>query len=154
MYRISSLKVASLYSNPDNALGETKAIRPTAWSQQARVDLHSISPEFSYRARIEKRFSKLALASASDGCMECELRLLSFACGAANTVLTYWPNEELRPFPIRATPHEVSLARLGFEELEVDCVGEEWDDMDKEQEIWRYMKVRKYVFQGGGELDT
>jgi len=46
---------------------------------------------------MEKRFSQSAATSASDGSVDSALRKLSFACDAADKVLTYWADEELRP---------------------------------------------------------
>ncbi|PUU72348.1 hypothetical protein B9Z19DRAFT_1137919 [Tuber borchii] len=85
---IRSQKVASMYSNPDYALGEFNAIRPSAWRPEAKVNLLSISRELAYRSKMAKRFSQFAAASASDGSVDRALRKLSFACDAAEKVLS------------------------------------------------------------------
>ena len=66
--------------------------------------MHNISRELAYRARIEKQFSQSAAASASDGSVDSALGKLSFACDAADKVLTYWPDEELRSSPFVLPP--------------------------------------------------
>lgn len=89
IYRIRNKKVANIYSNPDRALGEIKAIRPSAQRAEAMIDLHNISREFFYWAKMERRFSQFTAASASDGQVDCALRKLSFISDTVEEFLTY-----------------------------------------------------------------
>ena len=84
-----------MYSNLGHALGEIKAIRP---GTEARTGgrFTQYPQELADRAMMEKRFSQSAATSASDGSADSALRKLSFSCEAADKVLTYWFDRELR----------------------------------------------------------
>ncbi|PUU76061.1 hypothetical protein B9Z19DRAFT_1130384 [Tuber borchii] len=99
-----------MYPNRAQILGEIKTFRPTTRRPEAKVDSHNTSRESAYKARMEKPSLKSAVASASDGSV-------------------------IAPFPVRATPDEAPLARLGFSESDADGEGEVQDDMDEELEI-------------------
>ena len=47
MYRIRSLKVVSMYSNPDCALSEIEAIHASVRRAEGKVDLHAIFGELA-----------------------------------------------------------------------------------------------------------
>ena len=79
--------MANIYSNPDHALGEIKVIRPSAQRAEAMIDLHNISREVLYWAKMERRFSQFTTASASDGPVDCALRKLSFISDAAEELV-------------------------------------------------------------------
>ena len=51
------------------------------------IDLHNISREVLYWAKMERRFSQFTAASASDGPVDCALRKLSFISDAAEEFL-------------------------------------------------------------------
>jgi len=152
VYRIRSQKVASMYSNTDRALSEIKAIRASARRAEGKVDLHDISRELTYRARMEKRFSQSTAASTRDGLVDGARGKLSFASDATDEVLEHWRDEELRSSLFVSPPDEAPLARLGLEESDADGEDEAEDAMDEAQKIWRDMKVRKYGSGGGGSI--
>ena len=152
VYRIRSQKVASMYSNPDRALSEIKAIRASVRRAEGKVDLHDISRELAYRARMEKRFPQSTAVSDSDGSVDSARRKFSFASDTAGEVLSYRRDEELCSSSLVPPPDEVPLARLGLEEWDADGEGEAEEGMDEAQKIWRDMKVRKYGSGGGGSI--
>ncbi|PWW77832.1 hypothetical protein C7212DRAFT_362443 [Tuber magnatum] len=158
VYRIRSQKAASMYSNPDRALSEIQAICSSMRKAGARVDIHDISKELAYRARMEKRFSHSSSAATSGGCGEhvqtgrSGRRNLSFASDATDEVLTYWREGELLSSPLVRPPGEVSLIRLGLEEWDAEGEGGAEEDMDEAQKIWRDMKLRKYGSGGVGGI--
>jgi len=76
-------------SNPGRALSETKAIRVSLKRVEGKVDLHDISRELAYRARMVKPFSQTTAASVSDGFVDSAWRRLGFASDARNEVLAY-----------------------------------------------------------------
>jgi len=83
-----------MFSNADHALGGIKVIRASAQRPGWKVDLHKISQELVYKARMERWFSQFIAASALDGSVENVLRKLSFSNDAADKVLTYRLDEE------------------------------------------------------------
>ncbi|PUU72346.1 hypothetical protein B9Z19DRAFT_1069834 [Tuber borchii] len=132
--RIRSQKVASMYSNPDYALGELKSIRLIARRPAAKVDLHDIFRELTYRARMEKRPSLFTAASTSE------------------KVLTDRHNEELRSPPFMPPSDEAPLARFGLEESNADSKDQVVDGIGEVNKVWRDIKVRKYGPGGGVAL--
>lgn len=134
---------ASMYSNPDRALSEIQAICASVRKAEARVDIHDISRELTYRARMEKRFSQSITAATSHRCVEhvptdrSSRRSLSFASDATDEVLTYWRDGELLSSPLVRLPDEVPLARLGLEEWDAEGEDETEEDMDEARKIWR-----------------
>ena len=80
MYRIRSLKVVSMCSNPDRAISEIKAVHTSARRAEGKVDLHTTFRELAHRARMEKRFSQ----STSDWSMDNVERKLRFASDGVN----------------------------------------------------------------------
>jgi len=151
VYRIRSQKAASMYSNPDRALSEIKAIRTSARRAEGKADLHDISRELAYRARMKKRFSQSTVTSADSGFIDGARRKFSFASDTTDEVLTCWRDEELRSSPF-VSPDEAPPARLGLEESDADGEGEAEEGMDEARKIWRDMKVRKYGSGGGGSI--
>ncbi|CAZ83056.1 unnamed protein product [Tuber melanosporum] len=157
VYRIRCQKAASMYSNSDRALSEIQAICASVRRAEARVDLHDISRELSYRARMEKRFSQSTTTSASDRCVErvptgrSGKRLSSFSSDATDEI-TYWRDGESFSSPFLSLPDEAPLVRLGLEESDADGEGEAEEGMDEAQKIWRDMKVRKYGSGGWGGI--
>lgn len=149
--RIRSQKAASMYSNPDRALSEIKAIRTSARRAEGKANLHDISRELTYRARMEKRFSQSTVASADSGFIEGARRKFSFASDTTDEDLAYWRDEELCSSPFVALD-EAPLARLGLEESDADGEGEAEEGMDEARKIWRDMKVRKHGSGGGGSI--
>ena len=129
--------MGSVYPNPDRALSEIKAIRASVRRAEGKVDLHDISRELAYRARMEKRFLQTTTASASAGLVDSAQRKLSFAGDATDEVLTCRRDEELRSSPFLSPPDEAPLAGFGLEESDADDGGEVEDSMDKAQKIWR-----------------
>lgn len=140
-----------MYSNPDRALSEIKAIRTSARRAEGKADLHDISRELAYRARMKKRFSQSTVTSADSGFIDGARRKFSFASDTTDEVLTCWRDEELRSSPF-VSPDEAPPARLGLEESDADGEGEAEEGMDEARKIWRDMKVRKYGSGGGGSI--
>lgn len=70
-YRIPSQKVASIYSNPDCALSEIKDIRASGQRAAGNIDLHDISRELAYKAKMVGRFLRTTAASASNRLVDC-----------------------------------------------------------------------------------
>ncbi|CUS14992.1 unnamed protein product [Tuber aestivum] len=150
VYRIRSLMAASMYSNPDRALSEIQGICAGVRKAEARVDVHDISRELAYRARMEKRFSQSITAVTSGGCVghvptgRSSRRNLSFASDATDEVLTYWRDGELLSSPLVRLSDEVPLVRLGLEEWDAEVEDGTEEDMDEAQKIWRDIKLKKY----------
>jgi len=132
-----------MYSNPDSALFEIKAIRASMRRAERKVDLQDISGELAYGARMVKRFSQTTVASTDDVLVDSARRKLSFATDATEEVLAYSCDEELRTSSFVSPPNEAPLAMLGLEESNPDGGGEAEEGMDEAQKIWRDMKVRK-----------
>jgi len=76
-----------------------KVISASLQRAGGKVDLHDISPELAYRARMMKRFSQNTAASVSDGLVDSPRRKLSFASDPTNKVLAYWLDAELSLSP-------------------------------------------------------
>jgi len=95
-----------MYSNPDRALGEIKAIRTSALRPGAMVDLYNISRELLYRARMEKRFSQSTVASVSYSSVDSARRKLnlqvtpqtksSHTDGKKNCALLNWSHPPMK----------------------------------------------------------
>jgi len=69
-----------MFSNPERALSEIRAVHASAQRAEGNVDLHAIFVELAHRAGMEKRFSQ----STSEWSVDNALRKLSFANDATD----------------------------------------------------------------------
>jgi len=84
-----------MHSNLDHALCEIKAICSSVQRAEGKVELHDISGEQAYRARMMKGFSQTTAASTSDELVDSAQRKLSFVSDTTGEVLAYRRSEEL-----------------------------------------------------------
>jgi len=141
-----------MHYNPDHALGEIKAIRPSVRRPEAKVDLHDIFWELAYKVRMEKRSSLFTAASCSDGSVDSAQRKLGFESDAAEKVLIDRGDEELRSSPFVPPPDEAPFARPGPGERDTSSEDEVADGVGEVYKVWREMKVGKYGPGGGVAL--
>jgi len=141
-----------MYCNRDRVLSKIKVIRASPRRAERKVDLHDISWESAYRARMEQRFSQPTVSSAIDGSVDSARRKLYLQVTAETKCS---PTGVMRNRALLYSchpPDEARLARLGLEKSDEDGKSGVEDGTDEAQKIRRDMKVRKSGFVGGGSI--
>jgi len=125
-----------------------KVISASVQRVEGKVDLHDISWELAYVARMIKLFSQTTAASASNGLVDSAGRKLRFASDLTDEILAYWSDEELRSSAFVPPPNEAPLDRCGLEESDIAGEGEAEGGMGDARNIRRDMKAREYGLGG------
>ena len=104
---------------------------------EGKIDLHDISRELAYRARIERRFSWATTASASVGLVDSAPRKPGFAGDATDEAPARWRNKEFfcdLPHYYRSSMQHPLPGLVWKNRMQTKRKVE--DSMDKAQKVW------------------